>query len=92
MEMLKEMAMFVQVVDAGGFSAAARQLGMDHLGREPPRGRLEAHIGARLLHRTTRSLALTELGQQVHAGSAACWPPRARCRRWPAATANARTA
>ena len=69
MEMLREMAILVQVVEAGSFSAAARQLGMTTSAVSRQVARLEAHIGGRLLHRTTRSLALTELGQQVHAGS-----------------------
>lgn len=69
MEMLREMAILVQVVEAGSFSAAARQLGMTTSAVSRHVARLEAHIGGRLLHRTTRSLALTELGQQVHAGS-----------------------
>ncbi len=69
MEMLKEMAMFVQVVDSGGFSAAARLLGLTTSAVSRHVTRLEAHIGGRLLQRTTRKLALTELGQQVHAGS-----------------------
>lgn len=70
MEMLKEMAIFVQVVDCGGFSAAARQLGLTTSAISRHVSRLEAHMGGRLLQRTTRSLSLTELGQQVHAGSA----------------------
>ena len=69
MEMLREMAMFVRVVDAGSFSEAARQLGITSSALSRHVSRLEAHLGARLLHRTTRSLALTELGQKVHAGS-----------------------
>jgi DNA-binding transcriptional LysR family regulator len=69
MEMLKEMAIFVQVVDCGGFSKAARQLGVTTSAVSRHVTRLEAHMGGRLLHRTTRSLALTELGAQVHAGS-----------------------
>jgi DNA-binding transcriptional LysR family regulator len=67
MEMLKAMAVFAQVVDSGGFSAAARQLGLTASATSRHVSRLEAHLGARLLQRTTRSLALTELGQQVHA-------------------------
>jgi len=69
MEMLKEMAIFVQVVDCGGFSAAARQLGLTTSAVSRHVTRLEAQMGGRLLQRTTRSLSLTELGQQVHAGS-----------------------
>ncbi len=69
MEMFKEMAIFVQVVECGGFSKAARQLGITTSAVSRHVTRLEAHMGARLLHRTTRSLALTELGAQVHAGS-----------------------
>ncbi|CDG81232.1 LysR family transcriptional regulator [Janthinobacterium agaricidamnosum] len=67
MEMLNEMAVFAQVVDSGGFSAAARQLGVATSAVSRHVARLEAHLGGRLLLRTTRSLSLTELGQQVHA-------------------------
>lgn len=66
MELLKEMAIFAQVVDSGGFSAAARQLHLTTSAVSRHVARLEAHMGGRLLQRTTRSLALTELGRQVH--------------------------
>ncbi len=66
MEMLNEMAVFARVVDCGGFSAAARQLELTTSAVSRHVSRLEAHMGGRLLHRTTRSLALTELGRQVH--------------------------
>ena len=67
MEMLNEMAVFSQVVDSGGFSAAARILGLNTSAVSRHVSRLEAHLGGRLLQRTTRSLALTELGAQVYA-------------------------
>src|SRR5471032_5675 len=70
MEMLKEMAIFAQVVDSGGFSAAARQLDLTTSAVSRHVSRLEAHMGGRLLQRTTRSLSLTELGAQVHAACA----------------------
>jgi DNA-binding transcriptional LysR family regulator len=70
MEMLREMAIFAQVVDSGSFSAAARQLALTTSAVSRHVSRLEAHMGGRLLHRTTRSLALTELGRQVHDGCA----------------------
>src|SRR3954466_3556345 len=70
MELLKEMAIFVSVVDCAGFSAAARQLGLTTSAVSRHVARLEAHMGGRLLQRTTRSLSLTELGQQVHAACA----------------------
>lgn len=68
MELLKEMAIFAQVVESGGFSAASRQLGIATSAVSRHVSRLEAHMGGRLLQRTTRSLSLTELGAQVHAG------------------------
>jgi DNA-binding transcriptional LysR family regulator len=68
--MLKEMAIFAQVVDSGGFSAAARHLGVTTSAVSRHVARLEAHLGGRLLLRTTRALSLTELGQQVHAACA----------------------
>ena len=67
MKMLNEMSVFSQVVDSGGFSAAARVLGLNTSAVSRHVSRLEAHLGGRLLHRTTRSLALTELGGQVYA-------------------------
>nr|WP_315397338.1 LysR family transcriptional regulator [uncultured Duganella sp.] len=66
MEMLKEMAIFAQVVDSGGFSAAARQLGLTTSAVSRHVSRLETFMGGRLLQRTTRSVSLTELGEQVH--------------------------
>lgn len=67
MEMLKEMAIFAQVVDSGGFSAAARHLGLTTSAVSRHVSRLETYMGGRLLQRTTRSVSLTELGEQVHA-------------------------
>ena len=68
MKMLNEMAIFSQVVDSGGFSSAARTLGLTTSAVSRHVSRLETHLGGRLLHRTTRSLALTELGREVFTG------------------------
>jgi DNA-binding transcriptional LysR family regulator len=68
MEMLREMAVFVEVVERGGFSAAARQLGLTTSAVSRHVSRLEANMGGRLLQRTTRRLSLTELGSHVHEG------------------------
>jgi DNA-binding transcriptional LysR family regulator len=56
---------FVAVAEAGSFTRAAEQLRTRkaHLSRVV--SRLEARLGARLLQRTTRSLALTEVGRDV---------------------------
>ncbi|MCG2583085.1 LysR family transcriptional regulator [Massilia sp. TS11] len=67
LELLREMAVFVQVVDSGGFSPAARALGMTTSAVSRHVRRLEQQVGARLLTRTTRAMAVTEIGAQVHA-------------------------
>ena len=64
MDQLRAMKVFARVVDEGGFAKAARALDM-----APPVvtrmvAELEAHLGARLLNRTTRSIWLTEVGEQ----------------------------
>ncbi len=64
MDQLKAMKVFARVVDEGGFAKAARALDM-----APPVvtrvvAELENHLGARLLNRTTRSIGLTETGEQ----------------------------
>jgi DNA-binding transcriptional LysR family regulator len=60
---LDGVAEFVAVADAGGFSAAARRLGAPKASLSEHVARLEARLGARLFHRTTRRLALTEAGR-----------------------------
>jgi DNA-binding transcriptional LysR family regulator len=57
------MRILVQVVDAGSFSAAARQLGVAPSSVSRQINDLEAELGVRLFHRTTRKLSLTEAGQ-----------------------------
>lgn len=57
------MAILVAVVDAGSFSAAARRLDVPLATVSRKVGELEVRLDTRLLHRSTRRLALTEAGQ-----------------------------
>src|SRR5262245_36986045 len=62
MDRFDSMRVFVAVADGGSFAAAARALG-----KSPPAvtravAALERRIGARLFHRTTRSVRLTDAG------------------------------
>jgi DNA-binding transcriptional LysR family regulator len=57
-----EAAVFVKVVQAGSFSAAARQLGLPTSTISTRVARLEKRLGVTLLQRTTRRLHLTESG------------------------------
>ena len=58
-----EMRTFVQVVDAGSFVGAAEPLDMSKAAVSRYVADLEARLGVRLLHRTTRRLSLTEDGE-----------------------------
>lgn len=62
MDTTTEMAVFVKVVESGGFSSAARDLNMPKSTVSRYVSRLEDRLGVRLLNRTTRSLRPTELG------------------------------
>ncbi|MQT32169.1 LysR family transcriptional regulator [Pseudomonas helleri] len=53
---------FVAAVQTGSFSGASRQLGQTPSGIGKAVSRLEQRLDARLLHRTTRSLSLTDEG------------------------------
>src|SRR5271154_893835 len=54
---------FVEAVEAGGFSAPAPRLNLSRSAVGKTIARLEDRLGTRLFHRTTRSQSLTEDGQ-----------------------------
>ncbi len=62
MDSVAGMRVLVRVVDAGGFSAAARQIGVAPSSISRQINELESELGVRLFHRTTRKLSLTEAG------------------------------
>jgi len=66
MDRLTGMAVFARVIDAGSFTAAAGQLGMSKSAVSKAIAALEDRLGARLLNRTTRRLALTEVGRAFY--------------------------
>jgi DNA-binding transcriptional LysR family regulator len=55
--------MFVAVLETGGFSRAAARLGTSSGQASKLVTKLEADLGVQLLHRTTRALSPTEVGQ-----------------------------
>lgn len=61
-DLLVGMALFAQVVDAGGVSAAAKSMGLSKSAVSKQLAALEDRLGARLLNRTTRRMSLTEAG------------------------------
>jgi DNA-binding transcriptional LysR family regulator len=63
MELLNDMALFVEVVKARSFRRAAGTIGMPNSTLSRRISGLEKAIGLRLLHRTTRRIELTEAGQ-----------------------------
>lgn len=63
MELLNDMALFVEVVKAKGFRGAAEAIGVPNSTLSRRISALEKAIGLRLLHRTTRKIELTEAGQ-----------------------------
>lgn len=60
---LSGITVFLRVIQSGSFSAAARQLAMPKSTVSRKVAELEAHVGARLLQRTTRKLGLTDVGR-----------------------------
>jgi DNA-binding transcriptional LysR family regulator len=66
MDRLTSLTAFVRVVDSGGFSAAGRRLNMSTTMVSNHVQALEERLGARLLHRTTRKVSLTEVGKAYY--------------------------
>lgn len=63
MEQLKGISIFVETVEAGGFSAAADRLHLTRSAVGKTIARLEQRLGVRLFNRTTRMQSLTEEGR-----------------------------
>ncbi|MCI4662596.1 MAG: LysR family transcriptional regulator [Neomegalonema sp.] len=63
MDEFASLTTFITVVETGGFSAAARQLGVTPSAVSRQIAQIEADLGARLFHRTTRKQSLTEAGE-----------------------------
>jgi DNA-binding transcriptional LysR family regulator len=59
-------ALFARVVAEGSLSAAGRSLGISPAMVSKRLARLEDRLGVQLLHRTTRRIALTEAGAELH--------------------------
>ncbi len=64
---LNDLRFFAAVVSSGGFSKAARDLGLPKSRLSRRIAQLEADLGVRLLERSTRRLKVTEVGQEVYA-------------------------
>jgi len=63
MDRLHSMRVFCRVIDAGSFAAAAREMHLSPAVVTRLVADLEEHLGARLINRTTRRLALTDIGE-----------------------------
>lgn len=63
MDRLDAMRLFVRVVERGSFSAVAREAGIGQSAVSKQIAALEAHLGAQLMRRTSRSMTLTDAGQ-----------------------------
>jgi len=62
---IQQMHIFNAVIDAGSFTKAAERLGIAKSSASKQVRLLEQHFGARLLHRETRKLILTEEGRAI---------------------------
>jgi DNA-binding transcriptional LysR family regulator len=66
MDRLNSMGIFVQVVSQGSFTGASQKLGLSRAQISKSVMQLEAHLGTRLLNRTTRKISLTETGRAYY--------------------------
>ena len=67
--LLDNLTLFLRIVEKGGLAAAGREIGLAPATVSERLAALEAHYGARLLVRTTRSLGLTDEGKALVEGA-----------------------
>ncbi|MBB6242484.1 LysR family transcriptional regulator [Rhodanobacter sp. MP1X3] len=66
-KLLANLSVLAAVVESGNFARAADALGLTASGVSRAISRMEARLGIRLLHRTTRSITLTDEGERFYA-------------------------
>ncbi|MFM0441746.1 LysR family transcriptional regulator [Paraburkholderia strydomiana] len=66
MDRFSELSAFIAVVEAGGFTAAARRTGDSQSAISKAIGALEKRLGVVLFNRNTRSVTLTDQGQRYY--------------------------
>ena len=66
MDTFSTIPVFTAVVELGSFSQASRKLGVTKSAVSKKISSLEAHLGVKLIQRTTRKLSLTEAGEQYY--------------------------
>lgn len=66
MQDLNDLRFFVDVVEQNGFAAGARKLGMPRSRLSRRIGQLEERLGVRLIQRSTRRFAVTEIGREYY--------------------------
>jgi DNA-binding transcriptional LysR family regulator len=69
MDRIQAMSTLLAAVDGGSLSAASRKLGMPLATVSRKVSELEAHLGTRLLNRSTRQLSLTDAGRSYVEGA-----------------------
>ena len=67
--LIENLKLFLQIVEKGGLAAAGREVGLSPATVTDRLAALEAHYGARLLTRTTRSISLTDEGRELVNGA-----------------------
>ncbi|WP_299848289.1 LysR family transcriptional regulator [uncultured Roseovarius sp.] len=67
--LIENLKLFLKIVEKGGLAAAGRELGVSPATVTDRLAALEAHYGARLLTRTTRSISLTDEGRELVTGA-----------------------
>lgn len=63
------MQVFVRVIEKGSFSAVAKERGIGQPAVSKQISALEDELGAELIHRTSRSIAMTEAGRDFYASA-----------------------
>ncbi|MDB4213664.1 LysR family transcriptional regulator [Octadecabacter sp.] len=67
--LIENLKLFLKIVEKGGLAAAGREGGLSPATVTDRLAALEAHYGARLLTRTTRSISLTDEGRELVNGA-----------------------